>query len=70
MEPAMAVNILTSIKDKGHRLKNHMMKNFTNALYSLQKDKKKIQRVISTKIINHIKKNFHMQYLRIQMLWN
>ena len=85
MEPAMAVNILTRIKDKGHQLKklvmdddtttiakvrnevestiekcsdkNHTMKIFTNALYSLQKDKK-LQRVISTKTINHIKKCF------------
>ena len=92
MELAMAVNILTSIKDKGHQLKNlvmdddtttiakvrnevestiekcsdknHTMKNFTNALYSLQKDKK-LQRVISTKTINHIKSVFLMHYQRI-----
>ena len=86
MEPAMAVNILTtSIKDKGHQLKtlvidddttniakvrnevdntiekcsdkNHMMKNFTKKLCSLQKDIK-LQIVISTKTINHIKTVF------------
>ena len=39
--------------------KNHTMKNFTNALYSLQKDKQ-LQRVISTKTINHIKKVFFL----------
>jgi hypothetical protein len=85
MEPAMAVEILSNIKEKGHAVKklvmdddattiakvrneldaniekgsdrNHTIKNFTNSLYALQKEKK-LQRVFSTKTINHVKKCF------------
>ena len=83
MEPAMAVNIIKDIHEKGHSVrklvmdddattiskvhneidndiqklsdKNHNLKNFTNSLYCLQKEQK-LQKVLSTKTINHIRK--------------
>ncbi|XP_062601452.1 uncharacterized protein LOC134263157 [Saccostrea cucullata] len=85
MEPAMAVDILNNIKEKGHQVRtivmdddattiakirrevdesihkssdrNHTVKNFTNTLYTVQKDKK-LHKVLSSKTINHIKKCF------------
>lgn len=85
MEPAMAVDILNNIKEKGHNIqkiimdddattiakirrevdssvekcsdRNHTVKNFTNTLYALQKDKI-IQKSLSSTTISHIKKRF------------
>lgn len=85
MEPAMAVDILNNIKEKGHNIqkiimdddattiakirrevdssvekcsdRNHTVKNFTNTLYALQKDKI-IQKSLSSTTISHIKKCF------------